>query len=284
MKKNGTIYVLLAALLFSIGGLCIKMIPWSAMAINGGRNLIAVPVLLLYIKLTGHKLRMNRAVIFGAVCMCAVTTLFTLANKLTTAANTIILQFTAPIFAMIMTWFLLHKKPQRVDVITCTVVFIGIIFFFIDGISAGNQLGNILALLSGIAYAGVFMMNSFEQSDSLSSILYGQMLSAVIGIGFVFKETDFSASVILWMAALGLLQLALAYIFMAKGLETVNAVTASLTAAIEPILNPILVAIFYKEKVSGLALVGAVIVLGTVLIYNVRQARLEDTQIQGENT
>ena len=75
-----------------------------------------------------------------------------------------------------------------------------------------------------------------------------------------------------------------AYIFMAKGLETVNAVTASLTAAIEPILNPILVAIFYKEKVSGLALVGAVIVLGTVLIYNVRQARIEDTQIQGENT
>ena len=284
MKKNGTIYVMLAAVLFSIGGLCIKMIPWGAMAINGGRNLIAVPVLLLYIKLTGHKLRMNRAVVFGAVCMCAVTTLFTLANKLTTAANTIILQFTAPIFAMIMTWFLLHKKPRRTDVITCAVVFVGIIFFFIDGISAGNQLGNILALLSGIAYAGVFMMNSFEQSDSLSSILYGQMLSAVIGIGFVFKETDFSASVLLLMAALGLLQLALAYIFMAKGLETVNAVTASLTAAIEPVLNPILVAIFYKEKITGLALIGAVIVLGTVLIYNVRQARLEDTQTQGEQT
>jgi drug/metabolite transporter (DMT)-like permease len=284
MKKNGTIYVMLAAVLFSIGGLCIKMIPWGAMAINGGRNLIAVPVLLLYIKLTGHKLRMNRAVIFGAVCMCAVTTLFTLANKLTTAANTIILQFTAPIFAMIMTWFLLHKKPQRIDVITCMVVFVGIVFFFIDGISAGNQLGNILALLSGIAYAGVFMMNSFEQSDSLSSILYGQMLSAVIGIGFVFKETDFSASVLLLMAALGLLQLALAYIFMAKGLETVNAVTASLTAAIEPVLNPILVAVFYKERITGLALIGAVIVLGTVLIYNVRQARLEDTQTQGEQT
>lgn len=284
MKKNGTIYVMLAAVLFSIGGLCIKMIPWGAMAINGGRNLIAVPVLLLYIKLTGHKLRMNRAVTFGAVCMCAVTTLFTLANKLTTAANTIILQFTAPIFAMIMTWFLLHKKPERIDVITCMVVFVGIIFFFIDGISAGNQLGNILALLSGIAYAGVFMMNSFEQSDSLSSILYGQMLSAVIGIGFVFKETDFSASVLLLMAALGLLQLALAYIFMAKGLETVNAVTASLTAAIEPVLNPILVAIFYKEKITGLALIGAVIVLGTVLFYNVRQARLEDTQTQGEQT
>ncbi len=284
MKKNGTIYVMLAAVLFSIGGLCIKMIPWGAMAINGGRNLIAVPVLLLYIKLTGHKLRMNRAVIFGAVCMCAVTTLFTLANKLTTAANTIILQFTAPIFAMIMTWFLLRKKPQRTDVITCMVVFVGIVFFFIDGISAGNQLGNILALLSGIAYAGVFMMNSFEQSDSLSSILYGQMLSAVIGIGFVFKETDFSASVLLLMAALGLLQLALAYIFMAKGLETVNAVTASLTAAIEPVLNPILVAVFYKERITGLALIGAVIVLGTVLIYNVRQARLEDTQTQGEQT
>ena len=278
MKRNGTIYVVLAALLFSIGGLCIKMIPWGAMAINSGRNLIAVPVLALYIKLPGHRLRMNRAVLFGAVCMCAVTTLFTMANKLTIAANTIILQFTAPIFAMIMTWVLLHRKPLRRDVITCAIVLIGIVFFFIDGIGAGNQLGNLLALLSGVAYAGVFMMNSFEQSDSLSSILYGQILSAVIGIGFVFRETDFSASVLVWMAALGFLQLALAYIFMAKGLETVGAVTASLTAAIEPVLNPILVAVFYHEKVSGLALVGAVIVLGTVLIYNMHQAKTEGTQ------
>ena len=275
MKKTGTIYVLLAAILFSIGGLCIKMIPWNPLAINGARNLISAVMIGVYIRLTHHRLVINPAVIFGALCLTGTTTLYSFANKLTTAANTIILQFTAPIFAMLLMWLFFRRRPPRSDVITCIIVLAGIICFFIDGISAGNQLGNFLAVCSGVTYAGVFMMNSFEHSDSLSSIFYGMILSAASGVWAVPAETDFSAPVLLWVAALGILQVGLAYIFMAKGLDSVSAVTASLTAAIEPILNPILVAIFYREKISGLALVGAVIVLGAVLVYNVRQAGSE---------
>lgn len=271
-QSKGIFCVLMAAILFSIGGLCIKVVPWSPLAINGARNLISAIIIGIYLKATNHKIVINPAVVFGAVCMMGTTTLFTIANKLTTAANTIVLQFTAPIFVIFFMWMFFREKPKRVDIIASGVVFVGIICFFVDGLSTGNMLGNMLAVVSGISYAGIFMMNSFEKSDSLSSIFLGQTLSAVTCIWFVFGETDFGVTAIGGIIALGVFQLALAYIFMSKGLDEVPAVTASLTTAIEPILNPIWVAIFFHEMITPLAFVGAVIVITAVVGYNVWKA------------
>ena len=271
-QSKGIFYVLMAAVLFSIGGLCIKLVPWSPLAINGTRNLISAILIGIYLKVTHHKIVINPAVLFGAVCMAATTTLFTIANKLTTAANTIVLQFTAPVFVILLMWIFFKERPKRVDIIASVIVFIGIICFFIDGLSTGNMLGNVIAVLSGIGYAGVFMMNSFEKSDSLSSIFLGQSLSAVTCVWFVFGETDFGMAAIGGIVSLGVFQLALAYIFMAKGLDEVPAVTASLTTAIEPILNPLLVAVFYHETVTPLSFVGAVIVIAAIVGYNVWKA------------
>ena len=271
-QSKGIFYVLMAAVLFSIGGLCIKLVPWSPLAINGTRNLISAILIGIYLKVTHHKIVINPAVLFGAVCMAATTTLFTIANKLTTAANTIVLQFTAPVFVILLMWIFFKERPKRVDIIASVIVFIGIICFFIDGLSTGDMLGNVIAVLSGIGYAGVFMMNSFEKSDSLSSIFLGQSLSAVTCVWFVFGETDFGMAAIGGIVALGVFQLALAYIFMAKGLDEVPAVTASLTTAIEPILNPLLVAVFYYETVTPLSFVGAVIVIAAIVGYNVWKA------------
>ena len=271
-QSKGIFYVLMAAVLFSIGGLCIKMVPWSPLAINGARNLISSIMIGIYLKMTHHKIVINPAVLFGAVCMTGVTTLYTIANKLTTAANTIVLQFTAPVFVIFFMWIVFKERPKRVDIIATAAVFAGILCFFIDGLSSGNMLGNIVAVLSGVAYAGVFMMNSFEKSDSLSSIFLGQALSAVTCIWFVFGETDFGVTAVGGILALGIFQVGLAYILMSKGLDEVPAVTASLTTAIEPILNPILVAIFYHEMITSLSFVGAVIVIIAVVGYNVLKA------------
>lgn len=271
-QSKGIFCVLMAAMLFSIGGLCIKLVPWSPLAINGARNLISAILIGIYLKAINHKIVMNPAVLFGAVCMMGTTTFFTIANKMTTAANTIILQFTAPVFVILFMWLFFKERPKRVDIIASVAVFMGIICFFVDGLSAGNMLGNIVAVFSGVTYAGVFMMNSFEKSDSLSSIFLGQTLSAVTCIWFVFGETDFGATAIGGIAVLGIFQLALAYIFMSKGLDEVSAVTASLTTAIEPILNPILVAIFYQEMITPLSFAGAVIVIAAIVGYNAWKA------------
>ena len=275
-EKQGIFYVLAAALLFSIGGLCVKAVPWSPLAINGARNLISVVIIGIYLKSIDHKIVCNPAVIFGAVCMAGVTTFYCIANKLTTAANTIVLQFTAPIFVIFFMWIFFKERPKRVDIIASIAVFAGILCFFVDGLSSGNMAGNAVAILSGICYAGVFMMNSFETSDSLSSIFLGQALAAVTGIWFVFGETDFGSTAIGGILALGIFQLAVAYIFMAKGLERVSAVTASLTTAIEPILNPLLVALFFHEAITPMSMAGAVIVVVSVVCYHLWKAKVED--------
>lgn len=273
-KNQGIFLVLVAAALFSMGGLCIKMVPWSPLAINGARSLISVMVLAIYLKMIKHKIVVNKAVLFGAVCMTGTTTLYCAANKLTTAANAIVLQFTAPIFVILLMWFIKKEKPRRLDVIACLVVFAGILCFFIDGLLVGNMLGNFIAVLSGVCYAGVFMMNSFKTSDALSSVFLGHGLSALTGIGFVFGETDFSGQSITGILLLGIFQMAIAYIFMSKGLEQVSAITASLTTAIEPILNPILVAIFWGEVISPVSLLGAAIVVIGVIGYNLIKIKL----------
>ncbi|MBQ4564242.1 MAG: EamA family transporter [Lachnospiraceae bacterium] len=270
MKKEqiSTLYVFMAALLFSIGGLCVKVIPWSGITINGVRSLISVLMLSVYFKVTGRKLTVNKSVLVGAVSMAGVTTFFCLANKLTTAANTIILQFTAPVFVILFSWLLFKERPKKLDLAACGVVFVGILFFFVDSLSAGNLLGNAVAILSGVCYAGVFMMNTSPDADSMSSIFLGQAVCAVTQAPFIFAETQFPTTGILAVLVLGVFQLALAYILMAKGLEHTPAVAASLTTAIEPILNPILVAIFYKEQISSLSFVGAAIVFLGIISYN----------------
>ncbi len=143
-SQRGTLCVFAAALLYSIGGLCIKLIPWGGMAINGGRTAIALVVIGAYLILVKHPLRLNRWVALGAVSVFGCNALFSIANKLTTAANTIVLQFTAPIFVLLITLLFFHRRPSKLDVITCVVVFGGVLFFFLDSLEMGGGLGNAL--------------------------------------------------------------------------------------------------------------------------------------------
>ena len=273
LQRKGVLCVFLASVLYSIGGLCIKLIPWGGMSINGARNLISVFVIGAYLMWTHHKLRMNRFIVLGALCVCGTNALFCLANKMTTAANTIVLQFTAPIFVLLLTIFFWKKKPQRLDLITCVFVLAGVVCFFVDSLEMGGTVGNILALLSGLTYAGVFLLNDMPNSDPICSVFWGDILSVFLGLPFLVQETVFTPTVITSMLILGIFQVALAYILMCIGLKTTPAVTASLISGIEPVLNPILVAVFYGERIGSMALAGAVIVIASVLSYNVILAK-----------
>lgn len=272
-EKKGAAMVFCSAVLYSIGGLCIKIIPWGGMAINGARTAIALAVIGLYLLATHHRPRMNRWVLLGALAVCGTNILYAVANKLTTAANTIVLQFTAPIFVILLSALFFGKNPKRLDLMACALVLGGVLLFFIDSLSAGGMLGNVLALLSGVSYAGVFLMNDMPDSDAISSVFWGDMVSAVVGIPFVVRETDFSSHTLFALVVLGMFQVALAYILLTEGLKTTPAVTASLISGIEPVLNPILVAVFYHEMVGPLALVGAVVVVGSIVLYNVLLAK-----------
>lgn len=268
-RRRGTLFVFLAAVLYSIGGLCMKWIPWSGIAINGGRTAIALVVIGIYLFLTKHPLKMNRWIFVGALSVFSTNLLFSVANKMTTAANAIVLQFTVPIFVMLFSALFLKKRPTKLDLIACIVIFGGIIFFFADSLTMGGGLGNLLALLSGITYAGIFMLNDMPKADAISSVFWGDVISAVVGIPFILRETDFSVGPMISLLVLGVFQVAVAYILLTIGLQTTPSVTASLVSGIEPVLNPVLVAVFYGEEIGVFALIGAFIVIVGVVVYNI---------------
>lgn len=273
VRQRGTLFVFLAAVLYSIGGLCIKVIPWNGLSINSARNVVALLVVGGYLAVSGHRLRLNRWIALGAVSVCGTNVLFSMANKLTTAANTIVLQFTAPIFVILLAVLFWRKKPERLDLAACALVLAGVVCFFVDSLEMGGMLGNVLALISGLSYAGVFLLNDLPNADPISSVFWGDAASVVIGLPFLLRETAFTPTAVISVAILGAFQVGLAYVLMCIGLRTTPAVTASLISGIEPVLNPVLVAVFYGEKIGRLALVGAVIVVASVVGYNVIRGR-----------
>ena len=272
-KNQGMICVVIASILYSIGGLCIKLIPWSGMSINGARTFVAMLVIGGYLLITRHKPRFNGFIFLGAVCVTGTNLLFSLANKMTTAANAIVLQFTAPIFVILLGLIFWHNKPKKLDVIACLLVLFGVVFFFVDSLEAGGMLGNILALISGLTYAVIFMLNELPDCDPISSVFWGCLISVVTGLPFLFQETAFTSTAIISVIILGAFQVGIAYILMCIGLKTTPPVTASLISGMEPVLNPILVAIFYHETVGPMALIGSAIVIGSIVGYNVLKAK-----------
>ena len=281
-RQRSILFVFLASVCFSTGGLFIKLVPWSALAINGARNLIGAAVIGIYLLATRHRLVFSRRVFIGALSMIGVTTLFALANKMTTAANTIVLQFTAPVFVILFMAVIYRQKPGRLDLVICFLVLLGVVLFFVDGIRAGNLAGNIIAVLSGICYAGVFMMNTGKNADAISSCFLGQLAAGIIFTPLCFGETDFSLPGMAAVIALGVVQVGGAYILFSVGIRHTPAVTASLLTGMEPILNPLLVAAFYGERISPLSIVGSVIVVCSILTYNVCLSRRKESGKESE--
>ena len=272
-RRSSVLFVFLASVCFSTGGLFIKLIPWSALAINGARNLIGSAVIGVYLLVTRHRIVLSPRVFVGALSLIGVTTLFAVANKLTTAANAIVLQFTAPVFVILLMALIYRQKPGRADLITCFLVLLGVVIFFIDGLQAGNLLGNLAAVLSGVCYAGIFMMNTGKRTDAISSCFLGQLAAGLILTPLCLRETDFSLPTMAAVLALGVVQVGGAYILFSIGIRNTPPVTASLITGMEPILNPLLVAAFYGERVTALSIAGAVIVVCSVLGYNIWLAR-----------
>ena len=277
MNKS-TFYVFLSSVLFSFGGLFFKIITWDALAISSARSILAGSFIFIYLLIKKHKFRINRTVIIAALSISCTNTLYSLANKLTTAGNAIVLQFSMPVFVILIMLVFFHKKPTKFEVFTCFTVLAGIICFFVDSLSAGNMTGNTLALISGVSYAGFFVFNSREESEPFTAAVLSYTVTALIGLPSLLK-TDIAATPsgeLLAVAALGLLQQGAAQICFSSGIKGTSAVAAGLISGIEPILNPVLVAIFYKEMLTPLSLVGAAIVLGSVIVYNYVESKKKD--------
>ena len=263
-KTKGNLYILLTAVLWSTGGILIKFIPGSAIMINGARSLIAFIFFCLYKK--GIKVKVNRLIVAAAFCLVMTNLLYVTANKLTTAANAIVLQYMAPIFVLI--WDCIYRKqfPKKRQCAIVAMVFAGMVLFFFDQLDGGHMLGNVIAIGAGLCFSGVFFINSLPESSSDDSSMLAFLASFLISIPFLGEVAYMDGKAIAALFALGIFQVGLAYVFFAKGARLTSPVSASLIGLLEAILNPIWVLLFYGEKVGQYALVGSAIILVSVVL------------------
>ena len=262
-KRSAVLELLLCSAMWSIAGILMKLIPWSAFVIAGLRSLIGAAVAGAYMLAKKDRFVLNRHTAFGGVALCATMTLFCLANKTTTAANAIVLQFTAPIWILLISVLFLHKKLNKADLAATAATFLGIALFFADSLGAGKALGNVLAVGAGIAFACYYLsLAGCSDSERISVVVLANLLTFLVGLPFVFLTgPDLSLRPILLILILGVVQLGLPYILLVHASAFCPPLICSLMGALEPLLNPVWVALFYGEMPGPLALVGAVLVI-----------------------
>ena len=273
MKGNakGPLLIICTAILWSFAGLLIKFISWDAMTIVGMRSAFAALVMIIYMRRV--HITFSRPVILGALSMSGTIVLFVFANKLTTAANAIVLQYTAPIFIVLISIIFLKKRARALDIVSTLVVFLGMGLFFFDKLQADALLGNILACASGITFAGVFLANKAPGAKPEEAVLLGHLINAAVGLPFAVTHITFEPAAWGAIALLGIFQLGLAYVLFSIGIKHTPPITASLIATLEPLLNPVWVLLNTGEAPGMWALTGGVIVIATVVIYNISDAK-----------
>ena len=268
-KNTAILEMLVCATLWSIAGIFIKLIPWNAFVIAGLRSLFAGLVVLVYMKIRRLRLILNRRTVVAGVCMALLFFCFVGANKLTTAANAIVLQFTAPLFIMGLSVLFLHQKFRCADVLAVVFTMAGISLFFFDQLTPGHVLGNVVAILSGLFMALMYMnLGSCPETERMSSILIGQTLTFLCGVPLLFTtHPAFSALPVLYVVILGVVQLGIPYVLCARAAEHCPPLACSLLGALEPLLNPIWVFLFDGEAPGVFALAGGAVDIVTVTLW-----------------
>ena len=267
------LFLVLAAVLWSTAGVFVKALDWQPVSILAGRGIFTSILFLLYTRRLPQ--RVTRWTLLAAGGSLVTQFLFVTSTKLTTAANSIFLQYTAPIYVVLLAYWLLREKPSRSDWIAMGIILLGLFLFFGDQLSPDGLYGNILAMLSGVT-AAVMMVSFRAQKDATpeDSILIASLAIAVFGFPSILKETQTIASW-LWIAYLGIFQIGLAFIFFTKGIKHIPALEANLIGTLEPILNPVWVFLFLGERMEKSALLGGLVVLTGVIVSSVGSAQTD---------
>ncbi len=261
-RSRGVVLLTGAALAWSFGGIWIKLISVHPMATAGGRSLIAGIIVLIYAG--GIRRAPTRRQWLGALAYAGTVTLFVLATRTTTAANAILLQYTAPIWVALASPWLLNEKITRFDWASIVLVLGGMVLLVVDRLVVGNVGGDIMAVASGICFAmGIIALRGESSGSPLTIVVIGNAITALIGLPFFAAQAPTGQDLI-YLLLLGSLQLALGYILFARGVRYVSALEGTLIPMLEPILNPLWVVLFYAEQPAALALVGGGIIVATV--------------------
>lgn len=274
--------IVAAAVLWSLGGVGIKSAQTYPLAIAGLRSLFALTVLAIVLLwrmrredfLIRDTLR-RRYVWWGAAGYALTMVSFTWANKLTTAANAILLQYTAPIFVALLARPLLDEPITRRDRWAIGGCLFGMAWFFLGKLSWSGLTGNLLAIVAGIGFASIAVCLRADARtqppaggsppSSLVLIALGNAVTAGLCAPVIVAALPVPLPTLGLLAGLGILQIGVAYVLFAMGVSRVSALESTLLAMLEPILNPVWVALVTGERPAATALLGGAMVIGVIV-------------------
>ena len=269
-KENKAILeMLICAALWSIAGIFIKLIPWNGFAVSSMRSLVAGLTIAVYMLFSRKRFVLSRKTLLAGVLSASVYTCFVCANKLTTAANAIVLQFTSPVFIVVFSALIFGTRIKKADMLVVIFTLAGIALCFLDQLRGGYLLGNCVAVLAGMFMAGMFMaVGELEGEERFSGILLGQLITFLIGLpALIITKPVFTVPAVLSILVLGIFQLGISYILYIKASKYCPPLACCLLGAVEPLLNPVWVMIFDGETPGILALIGGIVVVASVTIW-----------------
>jgi drug/metabolite transporter (DMT)-like permease len=274
--RKGLVLISIAAFFWSTGGLSIKLLKdLDAFQISFYRSVIAALAIIVITAAKKQKIKYS----FDLISVLCFTTfagiliLFVAATKLTTAANAIFLQFSAPIYLVLVEPWLLKTKFDKRNIVTVLIVIFGMFLFFVGKLELGNIYGNLLAILSGICFAMFTLFLKWKKqlhksTDTISNVVLGNFLVGVICFPIIFPNLslDFTqASILIY---LGAVQIGISYMIFNEGIKYVSATESMIIATLEAIFNPIWVFFGIGETPSVFAILGACVILGAILWRN----------------
>ncbi len=268
-ERIAILQMLGCAALWSIAGIFIKLVPWNGFAVAGMRSLVAGITVFVCMKVMGIGYVLNKKTIIAGIFSACTYLCFVSANKLTTAANAIVLQFTCPVFIVIYEALLFGKKVRRQDLTVVVFTLAGIALFFFDQLEGGYIVGNIVAIVAGMFMAGMYVsVGELPLDQRFSGIFNGQIITFIVGLPFfLFSKPEITGMAVLSIIILGVFQLGLAYVLYVKSSKFCPPLACCLLGAVEPLLNPVWVLIFDGEKPGIFAFIGGIIVIMSITVW-----------------
>ena len=278
MKIRGSplLFVFAAAFLWSTGGLFIKWTTLSGLELSFWRSFFAIFTVAFFTRHEGFGL--NRLTAAASVLYAVLLILFVVATKTTTAANAIFLQYTAPVYLLILEPIIYKEKFRSRDLITVLVCLGGMALFFVGQLRPQDVTGNILALASGFCFALYFLAlrhPNAREVNRASSVIYGNTLAVLVTAPWGLATiTSITAHDLTGVAYLGIIQLGVSYTLFTVGMaHGVRSLDAGIVCYIEPVLNPVWVFFILGERPSAWALLGGAIIIVAVISHMLLDAR-----------
>lgn len=263
LKREKALALLMgAALCWSLGGVLIKWVDWNPMAIAGARSLIAA--VFVWFAFPGMRFTWSFYQIAGAFAYAANMVTFVLANKMTTAANAVLLQYTAPAWVALFSAWFLRERIRRSDWVVISLVMGGIVLFFMDRLTFSGFWGNISAIASGFVFGWVFLLFRRQKEHApYGSLFLGNVLAGIICLPFMFQGSPGTKGLV-GLLLLGIVQIGVAYSLYSVASRHVTAIDAALILLLEPLLNPVWTYLGHGEIPGRWAMVGGAIILGAI--------------------